>query len=620
MQEATPLYVKAGDAGGIRVLFERLAEGSRAGIRWLSRGKEFAGSLRVQAILWTVLPLGILVAAVLFAGGVTYQQVVRSLVEQRDQELARVSAVHLSDNIQAYANTLVSIARREDIQSGDPQLQRNALDQARSLLLPFDGGILVTDADGRVAVADPYRPEVIGQNLSSLPYFQTVKALRQPIFSDIFRERDTGEETLIVAVPMLDQRRQFLGVLAGSFLIRQQRLGEDIRKLKLGTGGYAYLVDRNGRVIYHADSGEIGKDYTRFGSTQEMMRGKSGAVLYEPSKGEIWVVGYAVVPATGWGLVIREPWAHIVGEIEDFTRLLAGFAVACLILFVVLTLLGTRALIRPIQALVSQASKAKEGDYSVRVPEKGPREIRGLSVAFNEMMQQTARYRTGLRSYVAAITRSQEEERKRVARDLHDDTVQALVALSRRLELCQAYVNDPTKMEESLDSLQKLVTDTIQGVRQFSRALRPSVLEDLGLVPALRRLVDGDSGVGGEAVDFAVVGEPAKLAPDMELSLFRIAQEALSNVRRHAGASRVAVKLSFLENEVVLSVEDDGVGFQAATDLTDLVNEGHFGLMGIRERVDLYDGSFSIEPGSTGGTRTLVRLPLGLTRGGDQGA
>ena len=115
MQSATPLYVKAGGAGGIRVLFERLAEGSRAGIRWLSRGKEFAGSLRVQAILWTVLPLGILVAAVLFAGGVTYQQVVRSLVEQRDQELARVSAVHLSDNIQAYANTLVSIASREDI-------------------------------------------------------------------------------------------------------------------------------------------------------------------------------------------------------------------------------------------------------------------------------------------------------------------------------------------------------------------------------------------------------------------------------------------------------------------------------------------------------------------------
>jgi two-component system sensor histidine kinase UhpB len=598
---------------------ERSVVGSRAFIRWLSRGREYAGSLQVQAILWTVLPLGILVAALLLAGGVIYQQVVRSLVEQRDQELARVSAVHLSDNIQAYANTLVGIASREDIQSGDTQLQRNALDQARSLLLPFDGGILVTDAEGRVAVAEPYRPEVIGQDLSSLPYFQTARALRQPIFSDIFQERDTGEETLIVAVPMLDQSRQFLGVIAGSFLVKQQGLGEDIRKLKLGEGGYAYLVDRNGRVIYHADSGEIGKDYTQFGSTQEMMRGKSGAVLYEPFEGEIWVVGYAVVPATGWGLVIREPWAHIVGEIEDLTRLLAVFAVACLILFVVLTMLGARALTRPIQALVSQASRAKVGDYSVRVPERGPREIRGLSVAFNEMMQQIARYRTGLRSYVAAITRSQEEERKRVARDLHDDTVQALVALSRRLELCQDHVNDPSKMEESLDSLQKLVTDTIQGVRQFSRDLRPSVLEDLGLVPALHRLAEGDSGLGEAAVDFRVVGAPVKLAPDMELSLFRIAQEALSNVRRHAEASRVAMELGFREDEVILSVEDDGVGFQAVTDLTDLVNEGHFGLMGIRERVDLYDGSLSIESGSVGGTRTLVRLPLGSSRGGGEG-
>ena len=116
-------------------------------------------------------------------------------------------------------------------------------------------------------------------------------------------------------------------------------------------------------------------------------------------------------------------------------------------------------------------------------------------------------------------------------------------------------------------------------------------------------------------MDFRVVGAPVKLAPDMELSLFRIAQEALSNVRRHAEASRVAMELGFREDEVILSVEDDGVGFQAVTDLTDLVNEGHFGLMGIRERVDLYDGSLSIESGSVGGTRTLVRLPLGSSRG-----
>ena len=109
---------------------------------------------------------------------------------------------------------------------------------------------------------------------------------------------------------------------------------------------------------------------------------------------------------------------------------------------------------------------------------------------------------------------------------------------------------------------------------------------------------------------FVAAGDPAILSPDMELSLFRIAQEALSNVRRHAGAQKAELRLAFEEDGVILLVEDDGIGFQAPTDLTDLVQEGHFGLMGIRERVDLYEGSFSIQPGPGGGTRALIRLPL----------
>jgi type IV secretory pathway TrbF-like protein len=106
------------------------AIGARALARRLAGARELLSSLRVQAILWMVFPLAVLVAVLLFVGGLTYQEVIRSLVKERDQELARVSAVHLSDNIQAYASTLVSLASREDIQSGDTQLQRKALDQA----------------------------------------------------------------------------------------------------------------------------------------------------------------------------------------------------------------------------------------------------------------------------------------------------------------------------------------------------------------------------------------------------------------------------------------------------------------------------------------------------------
>jgi signal transduction histidine kinase len=235
-------------------------------------------------------------------------------------------------------------------------------------------------------------------------------------------------------------------------------------------------------------------------------------------------------------------------------------------------------------------------------------ELQRLAAAFNNMIGQIARYRAGLRRYVAAITQSQEEERRRIARELHDDTIQSLVAISRRLELVQASLPDPRLAQQQVDALQGLVQDTIESVRRFSRELRPTLLEDLGLIPALRRLVR-DPALDGAVSDVAITGSLGEVSPSVELALYRIAQEAIHNIAQHSQAHNVSVHLDMQSESIHLSVEDDGLGFAMPGGLSELAQRGNFGLMGIRERVELLGGHMDLrsEPGN--GTRLQVWLP-----------
>jgi signal transduction histidine kinase len=213
------------------------------------------------------------------------------------------------------------------------------------------------------------------------------------------------------------------------------------------------------------------------------------------------------------------------------------------------------------------------------------------------------------RFYVQQITRAQEEERKRIARELHDDTVQALIALSRRLEGLSAL--DGQRPEETLRrlaELQQLTHDMIQSVRRFSRDLRPSILDHLGLLPALESLMNDIADQGIEPV-FSVRGEKRRLAPQTELILFRIIQEALSNARRHAQASRISVALAFSSDAIQITVEDNGTGFTPPALTGDLAASGKLGLIGMVERTRLLEGTFELQSQPGHGTRIFVEVP-----------
>lgn len=219
----------------------------------------------------------------------------------------------------------------------------------------------------------------------------------------------------------------------------------------------------------------------------------------------------------------------------------------------------------------------------------------------------------GLRTYAAQIMRAQEEERKRIAQELHDETVQVLILLCRRLDSLE--VDNPVLPPSAINELRearKTVEDVVEDIRAFARALRPPILEDLGLVTSIRRLLlelGERTQVKGH---LKVLGKERRLPPETELGLFRIAQESIRNVERHAHATHVTVTVTFAEHQIGLDVLDDGVGFTLPTRVGDFAATGQLGLLGIYERAQLLGGSLEIKSSPGSGASVYISVPCAL--------
>ena len=221
------------------------------------------------------------------------------------------------------------------------------------------------------------------------------------------------------------------------------------------------------------------------------------------------------------------------------------------------------------------------------------------------------RMQNNLRYYLSQITRAQEEERKRIARELHDDTAQALFAISRQMD---NFVRDNPQLSPqqavALNDMRQRLGVALQGIRRFSQDLRPSIIDDLGLLPAIKWLIKQKSEDTGMEISLNVGGKEQRLLPEIELTLFRITQEALNNAGKHAIASKATVSLDFMPEQVSVTISDNGKGFQLPETIRDLSHAGKLGLVGMQERVSLLNGSLSIksEPGK--GTSITASVPI----------
>jgi signal transduction histidine kinase len=272
--------------------------------------------------------------------------------------------------------------------------------------------------------------------------------------------------------------------------------------------------------------------------------------------------------------------------------------------------LGIRRIVQPLRQLRLQARLAATGDLSALAqPVNGIEEIEELQQTLTSLSEQVKREQNRQRDYAHALRDAQENERKRLAHELHDVTIQDLIALSQRLQIASIAARKTRTAEPGvLDDLRSQVLRMIDDVRQFSRALRPIYLEEAGLLAALERLTSEAADVGRTAspayrVVFSGTMSAARQPPELELMVYRIAQEALNNAIKHAHATQIEMLFDARAATLRLTVSDNGCGF-------DSKNMPHgMGLIGMRERAKSNGARLDLRSAPRAGTQIELTLP-----------
>jgi signal transduction histidine kinase len=550
-----------------------------------------ARSLAPQLLLYTVLPMTLLLLSVAFAGLRLHQGAMRQMVGERDERAIRAAAAAMEEQLRQRAAAVESLALHAAAVAPATALADVAAFQADF------SGLAVFDAGGQLlAAGDPawWRSSPTVDALAAMQPGATAQFLAP------FLDPATGRTIALIAAAAGDR------VAVGAFEPATPARDVIGRIVLPGDHAAAYLVAADGTLLFQA--GEVG-GHPPVGEAatpmhpgvSEALRGEIGTT-YLQVEGDEHVVSYTPVAPVGWALVMEEAWREMSGPLLRGTELIPFVLLPALGVAVVGLWFGVRQVVRPLQRLAAHTTALGRGMFDVvDEPVGGIREIRVLQEELAAMARRLETAQQALRDYLGALTTGQEEELRRLSRELHDDTLQSFVALNQRIQLARQTATDPTT-EARLAEMETMVAESMAELRRLMRALRPSYLDDLGLAPALELLARQTADSLGLPTAFRLEGEARRLSPEAELAFYRIAQEALRNVGRHARATTATVTLSFVASATILTVSDDGIGFDAGQRPAELAARGHFGLLGAAERAEAVGAQLTIQSAPGEGT------------------
>jgi signal transduction histidine kinase len=378
----------------------------------------------------------------------------------------------------------------------------------------------------------------------------------------------------------------------------------------LATGdSTAFLTDEAGNLLQHVGTPPADDEILNHPGVESALRGEFGSFFRPASDGE-HVVAFSPVEPTGWALILEEPWQSVSSPLLDVSLMAPLALVPAFMVTLIGLWFGARQVIQPLRELQDQAEQlATDEGATLDSSVGGIAEIQHLQETIIRMAERLWSAREALQDYIGAITEAQEEERQRLARELHDETIQDLIAVDQRIQMLSMDLKPKNPAESKrLEELHREVNRAIGAVRRLTRALRPVYLEDLGLIPAIEMVANDLHRDHEIPVDVRIEGKVRRLGPAIELAVFRIAQEALSNIGRHSSAKSANMLLHFVEGGLEAEIWDDGRGFEVPARFTDMAAQGHFGLMGMHERADLIGARLNIDSQASRGTR--IRLTL----------
>ncbi len=553
--------------------------------------------LAVQMILTTILPLATLLLLVAFGSVSLHHRAMRTLVGERDAQAARAAAGNVDGQLQKRAD-LIQVLAWQDFGDYAQPFSTQMLNMTRQ---DFEGGVALLDAAGTVLWSDPdghfwqqYRREGIRRIAALSPSQIGVD------FSEVFKPAASKEAWALMVSPTPQGYR-----LAGAFL-PEELVSAALRGVIDEQRSGVVVVDGSLQVLYASSNHFPAAERSDHAVVRNVLAGLSGVEIVTEEAGE-WVTAYAPVKLAGWGLILQESWEEIASPLLLGTQIAPLVLVPLLILALMAIWFGINRIVKPLQTLEMQARRLGEGDFSaVNEVVGGIGEVRSLQACLAEMAQRLEQAQSSLRGYIGAISAGAEHERLKLGRELHDDTLQGLIALQQRIRMAQSKAQG-SQLEAPLAELENLIGTTIDDLRRTLRGLRPLYLEDLGLAAALENLTQEMGEMHNTTVRFKKCGNERRLDQTVELGLYRMAQEALTNAVRHAEADLVRLTLEYRAEGIRLEVADDGKGFSEPRAAA-FARQGHYGLLGLKERAEELGAQLQIVTSPGRGTRVTVKI------------
>jgi signal transduction histidine kinase len=515
-------------------------------------------------------------------------------------------------------------------------LLRSNLQRHLVLLEPTEVDIFVAllDAQGKVLQTEPFLEQQEGHSLADNPIIRNVLQEGQA-YTEVEEAILTGDSpTLTMVVPIKNNEELIKGLVVADIPAAP---GAFTSFFQPWTTVYDLeVVTESGLVVAGSETQMSINESEHWDLIHLLAEERLAGFKEHPEseEREAHIVAFAPLEQVPWFVVLEESRKDILAlpnAVGQRLLIASGMAV---VIAAVLIWVFTRQVLNRIRRLAVVAEKFGTGDLEAEVPTMQQDEIGQLARSFetmrrrlkhslneisqwNRVLEQRVKERTkeleGLyqqlhrkddeRGYLLRkIITAQEEERRRIARELHDDISQTLTGLGMSLGSVEALMtSDPAAAKRGLESLQHATSEAVENARRLIRNLRPSLLDDLGLVPAISWYVENYLDVAGVKAKLKTSGSDQDLSPMIQIVIFRIVQEAITNIVKHAQAKTAHIYLQFTPSAIVGSIEDDGRGFNVDALHTEK-REGT-GLLGIEERIELLKGKLTIESKPGKGTR-----------------
>lgn len=596
-------------------------------------------SIQTRVVL--LVGIGILsgLATLGIASWVGLNGLVARLAEER-QLLAGSVAEHLDYVVQGDMEILQGVASAPRVDAGT----REALPEQSALRDAYLRAHLVERVfvvgQSRAIVAEEPGPRP-GAPPPAPPAADVDFAFRsgRPMASD--RLSGGPEDRLYLLVPMRNWRGQVVALAGGEIDPRSSRFSAVLDRFRPGANVSADLVEGSGTIIASTQAARRFEKAEHWEVLRSKLAARQPAVEVRTAGGPTGVFALSPLRVAPWAVVIRQDEAETFGQLRSLRLTLLWLLPMLLGVALVFAWGAARSVRRPLVVLTGAAERIAGGNLEAPIPRLADDEVGRLGrslermrVALKTSLETIARSNQELEERVEARTQelrglysqlrereewreellrkvisAQEDERRRLARELHDETSQTMSALAMKLETALgAWPTEASR--ERLAEAKSLTVRTIEELHRLIFDLRPSVLDDLGLLSAIRWYAERHLGARGISVRCEFSGSEERLTPELETALFRVAQEAITNIAKHAGAETVLIQVLERADAIAIEIEDDGAGFDPSSLPPPAARERGLGLLGMRERVELFGGRIEIDSAPGRGTRIAVTAPL----------